>query len=79
MISLIKIKNDTRMAGDIKYWFNEAGSIHREDGPAIEYPDGINRWFLNGRELTELCHFEESPYFQSLPVEERVLRRLMIR
>jgi hypothetical protein len=26
--------------------------IHREDGPAIEYPDGKKKYFLHGKELT---------------------------
>jgi hypothetical protein len=26
---------------------------HRIDGPAMEYPTGDNRWFINGKELTE--------------------------
>lgn len=23
--------------------------LHREDGPAIEYPDGCKEWFINGK------------------------------
>jgi hypothetical protein len=26
---------------------------HREDGPAVEWPDGTKAWFLNDEELTE--------------------------
>ena len=29
------------------------GQYHRIDGPAMEYPTGDNRWFINGKELTE--------------------------
>ena len=25
---------------------------HREDGPAIEYPNGRKYWFLNGKQVT---------------------------
>ena len=28
------------------------GDYHREDGPAIEYPNGTNQWLLNGEEVT---------------------------
>ena len=35
-----------------KYWHKE-GNLHREDGPAIEYADGIKRWFIEGKELTQ--------------------------
>ena len=38
-----------------KIW-NLDGKFHREDGPAIEYPDGDKRWYLNGKELTEAEH-----------------------
>lgn len=24
------------------------GRLHREDGPAIEYPNGTKYWYLNG-------------------------------
>ena len=29
------------------------GIHHREDGPALEYPDGRKFWFLDGEELSE--------------------------
>ena len=30
-----------------KHWFKE-GNYHREDGPAVEYPDGTKRWYKEG-------------------------------
>lgn len=31
-------------------WIRESdGKIHRDDGPAIEYPDGSRRWLRNGK------------------------------
>ncbi len=30
-----------------KYWYLN-GELHREDGPAVECPDGTNWWYLNG-------------------------------
>lgn len=38
---------------------NEKGQWHREDGPAIEYPNGRKFWYLNGDEYTELEHEQE--------------------
>jgi hypothetical protein len=35
---------------------NVWGQLHREDGPAIEHPDGTKVWFLNG-----LRHREDGP------------------
>ena len=29
------------------------GKYHREDGPAIEYPDGSKTWWLNNEQYTE--------------------------
>ena len=30
-------------------WRNEAGDLHREDGPAVIYPHGRREWWRNGR------------------------------
>ena len=32
------------------------GKRHREDGPAIEYADGEEQWYLNGVKLTKEQH-----------------------
>ena len=37
-------------------WYNEAGQLHREEGPAIEYADGTKVWYLNGQ-----YHREDGP------------------
>ena len=37
-------------------WKNENGELHREDGPAIIFPDGIQHWFINGN-----FHREDGP------------------
>ena len=36
------------------------GTLHREDGPAVEWPSGRKEWYLNG-----LCHREEGPAIES--------------
>jgi len=51
MASTKKIQSD----GTIK-WHNEAGRLHREDGPAIEWADGTKYWCLNGK-----YHREDGP------------------
>ncbi len=33
----------------IKVWKNSANKPHREDGPAIEYPDGGKEWWVDGK------------------------------
>ena len=30
-------------------WRNEAGELHREDGPAVKWSDGDKEWWLNGK------------------------------
>jgi hypothetical protein len=30
-----------------KYWRNDKGELHREDGPAIEYKYGTKYWYIN--------------------------------
>ena len=34
-------------------YLNAEGKPHRTAGPAIVYPDGDQRWFLNGEEVSE--------------------------
>jgi hypothetical protein len=40
--------------GDKRYYMNDL--LHREDGPAIEYPNGDKYWYLNGD-----LHREDGP------------------
>src|SRR2546423_1788459 len=35
-------------ADGFKAWYRD-GQLHREDGPAVEYPDGHKEWWRNGR------------------------------
>ena len=36
-----------------KYWYNRNDSIHRLDGPAIEYANGDKYWYINGKGYSE--------------------------
>ena len=54
-----KIEKDvpTRVLEDgTKEWRNEAGELHRENGPAIEYEDGSKEYYQKG-----LLHREDGP------------------
>jgi hypothetical protein len=33
-----------------KYWYKN-GELHREDGPAIKYPNGYTERWLNGKKI----------------------------
>ncbi len=37
------------------------GKLHRENGPAIEYPDGSYHWYKNGK-----CHREDGPAIEEI-------------
>ena len=39
-----------------RFYYNNAGLLHRTDGPAVEYSDGENRWYQNG-----LLHRTDGP------------------
>ena len=44
-----------------KFW-RLNGQLHREDGPAIEYPNGHQFWYLNGlrhRENGPACEYDD--------------------
>jgi len=43
-----KITNNSKF----KAWTLK-NKFHREDGPAIEYDNGFNEWYLNGKNLSE--------------------------
>jgi hypothetical protein len=32
-----------------RVWRNDAGQLHRLDGPAVEYMDGYRSWWIDGR------------------------------
>ena len=32
----------------LKEWRNARGKLHREEGPAVEYPDGSKEWWVDG-------------------------------
>jgi hypothetical protein len=49
------------------WWLND--KLHREDGPAVEYPDGTKEWWLNGEYLTEE-EFNKHTKVTEMTVEE---------
>ena len=50
------------------YWYLN-GKLHREDGPAVEFSDGIKLWYLNGVNLTE-AEFNARTKAKELTVNE---------
>ena len=33
----------------IQRWFDDHGKVHREDGPALIYTNGAERWYRHGK------------------------------
>ena len=54
-----------------KQWFLN-GKLHREDGPAIERPDGYKAWFLNDVRYTEEEYYSKLNPAKELTMEELV-------
>jgi hypothetical protein len=44
----ITMTNPTQDAEGNKFWYNEQGQLHREDGPAVELANGTIKWYKNG-------------------------------
>jgi hypothetical protein len=42
------MKPEMTICAGTKVW-QLNGHYHREDGPAVEYPDGTKSWWLNGK------------------------------
>ncbi len=36
---------------DTRLWL-EDDMVHRGDGPAVIFPDGVERWYVRGKEIT---------------------------
>jgi hypothetical protein len=56
------------------FWYNKEGEVHREDGPAVIYPDGRVEWWWHDDEYPFYEWLEETPL--SLSDEEKLLLRL---
>ena len=44
----LKYRVEVAKDGTRRY-YNNAGELHRDEGPAIEYPDGSKSWCQNGQ------------------------------
>jgi hypothetical protein len=36
---------------DTRLWLDN-NDVHRDDGPAVILPDGVERWYIRGKEVT---------------------------
>ena len=36
-----------------RWYYNSAGQLHRDEGPAVECTNGYKRWFTHGVEMTK--------------------------
>jgi hypothetical protein len=42
-----------RLPDGAEEWRNKDGQMDREDGPALEWPDGTTEWFRKGQRYRE--------------------------
>lgn len=56
----------------------EDGIVHREDGPAVIFPDGVVRWYLRGKEVSRavnsLFYDNKWPLAKGLDTDEKRAR-----
>jgi len=55
-----------------KYWYNDEGAVHRDDGPAFIEPEGCVYWYLKDQ------RYSFDNWLNVLPIsdEEKMLLRL---
>ena len=56
-----------------QWWLNH--NLHREDGPAIEYPDGQKQWYLNDEKVSWEQVFRQA---KNPEIELRILSAALI-
>jgi hypothetical protein len=59
-----------------KRWYDEQWELHREDGPAVESPDGYKAWYLNDIEYSEQEFNEKMGNVKS--TNEKAIRTLIV-
>ena len=45
-------------------YFNSAGELHRGDGPAIEWSNGVRFWYINGKRLTKAAFNQAVKHYE---------------
>jgi hypothetical protein len=55
----------------IKFWYQH-GQLHRDDGPAIEWPDGEKSWYINNQYLS----FDDWLNQLNMSDEDKVMMKL---
>ncbi len=69
----------SRLAGcylytDTKLWLEDK-TVHRGEGPAIIGPDGVERWYIHGRDVTRdvksFFHAQHWPVGKGLDTPEK--------
>lgn len=59
----------------VKY-YNEAGQLHRLDGPAIEWSNGIKLWYIEGKGYFEQ-EFNQHPKIKELKAQQNLREHFM--
>jgi hypothetical protein len=62
---MVDVEDIVDEGGAVFYYKYGTCTLHREDGPAIEYPNGDKYWYFNGKEV-DCCCQEEFEQFMKL-------------
>ena len=60
------MKNGLDIDLDGTKFYYKNGEYHREDGPAIEYTNGVKYWYLNGKRLYNIYSQEQFLQYMKL-------------
>lgn len=65
----MEIKKSVDSDGIVRYYDKESNVLHREDGPAVEYPNGGEEWYQYGKRHREggpalVMHYGEKHWFK---------------
>ena len=66
---------EMRVGPDGEKCWTLKGKLHREDGPAVEYPNGEKYWFLNNEEVSWEQVFRQA---KNPEIELRILSAALI-
>ena len=65
VFDILKYRIEVNMYGTRRY-YNNAGELHRDEGPAVEWADGTKLWYQNGQ-----LHRTDGPAVESRDGDKR--------
>jgi hypothetical protein len=66
------MKDGLNVVNGENHWYLN-GKKHREDGPAVEYPDGDKHWYIDNKQYSLNNWLNNHP---TMTIEEKILFKL---